>query len=80
MTQREFWKEIEARTSKEVADFGFESICEEDLPGVTWDSLEGDGYVALPEREDDDITCADLDFAAQTARQAFEAFTLGGKG
>lgn len=62
MTQKKFWAAIEARTSKEVADFGFSDIVEQDLPGVTRDE------------DADVITCADLDAAAATAREAYERF------
>lgn len=65
MTLKAFWKEIEARTSKEVADFGFDGINEEDLPGVTFDNREGDTF---------GWNCADLDAAAVAAKQAYDAF------
>lgn len=65
MTQREFWKEIEARTSKEVADFGFDSINENDLPGTKC-TLTGPHYPNT-------VNCADLAAAALAAQQAYEA-------
>lgn len=61
MTQKQFWAEIEARTSKEVADFGFSDIWEGDLPGVS--TCKETAY-----------ECEDLDAAAEAARQAYEAF------
>lgn len=65
MTQKQFWAEIEVRTSKEVADFGFNDICEDNLPGCNYYWSE-DGV--------DCIDCADLDIAAAAARQAYESW------
>lgn len=64
MTQREFWTEIESRTSKEVADMGFDSVTETDLPGVSRDEAADDPQDAL--------TCADLDAAARAMQQMYD--------
>ncbi len=68
MTQREFWAAIEARTSKEVADFGFADVCEDNLPGCEY---------YWNEEGVDCIECADLDAAAAAAKHAYEAWKEG---
>ncbi len=36
MTQNQFWNEIQARTSKEIADYGMQTVNENDLPGTSF--------------------------------------------
>ncbi len=62
MTQNQFWNEIQARTSKEIADYGMQTVNENDLPGTSFDA------------ESNAVNCNSLDEATAAVRHAYEAF------
>lgn len=68
LTAKQFWKAIEERTSEDAADFGWDGIAEEDLPGV----------IAMKEDDARVYVCADLDATAAYVQREWDAFRTRG--
>lgn len=69
LTQKEFWREMAKRTSEDAADFGFDGIAEEDLPGCQ----------AVEMDECRHVQCKDLDAAAKVVADTWRAWQEEGR-